>query len=380
MNIGILKENVSIERRVALSPTGVEVLTTAGNQVFVLHQGASQTLLTDEEYRAAGAVISYNLEEIITRSDILLKISPPTPEELSLLNEGQVWFSFLHLATSQRKILEALFEKKVAAVAYELIENERNNLAILQVMSEIAGQLSIHIAAHYLQGKTGGRGVLLGSVPRVPPASIVIVGAGVVGKTAARLALDMGAEVTILDKEESRLDQLRYTLRGNLTTAIANTVNLTEATGRADVVIGSVLIKGEKAPHIITEEMVKKMKVGSVIVDVSIDQGGCVETSRPTTLDDPVFIRHGVLHYCVPNIPASVARTATIGLTYALLPYVMDVAKLGINEALKRNKGLARGLCTFNGWCTNLAIGKAFAFEARSVQQILLNTTQPVGD
>ena len=373
MNIGILKEEPSIERRVALSPDGVEVLKSEGHTIFVLHQNGAGILLRDEDYQMAGATISYSPEEIINRSDIILKVSPPTDAELTVLREGQTFFSFLHLAVSRRKVLEKILDKKVTAIAFELIENERGDLEVLQVMSEIAGQIAIQVGAHFLHADRGGRGTLLGSIPGVPPANVVILGAGAVGRTAARVALGMGANVTVLDKDLNRLREMEHLFQWKITTGVATSYHIARAARFADVMIGAVLLKAEKAPHLITEAMVKEMKPGSVIIDASIDQGGCVETSRPTTIDDPVFVSHGVVHYCVPNMPAVVARTSTTALTNALLPYIQEVGEVGVVNALMKNSALAKGVCAHQGFCTNEVIARIFDFKPKSINLLLNN-------
>ncbi len=371
MNIGILKETGRLERRVALSPAGVHALVVVGHTVHVERLAGAAALFTDEEYITAGGVTAYSGEEIINRSELVLKISPPSEKELQQLSKGQAIFSFLNLAISRRKEIEALLQREVTALAYELIENARGELGVLQVMSEIGGQISMHVAAHYLQGKEGGRGILLGAIPGVPPASVVILGAGTVGRTAARIAVGMGASVILLDKDISRLRQVEEILQWKITTATATDYNITRAVRDADAVIGAVLLKGEKAPHIVTEEMVKGMKAGSVIVDVSIDQGGCVETSRPTSLSDPVFVRHGVVHYCVPNMTATVGRTATSALTNAMVPYLLEIANTGIEKSFRANSGLAKGVCTFAGHCTNSAVARIFDLQLTNLSSLL---------
>ncbi|MEX2088908.1 MAG: alanine dehydrogenase [Bacteroidota bacterium] len=376
MDIGILKEDGINERRVALSPVGVQTLIGAGNTVYIEKQAGSSAVFQDEEYRDAGALISYSAEEVINRSQMVLKVSPPTDFELSMFSPGQVMLSFLHLAVSQRRLIEILLERKVTAVSYELIENSAGVLSVLQVMSEIAGQLAIQVGAHHLQGREGGRGILLGSIPGVPPASVVILGAGTVGKTSARVALGMGANVTVLDREVSRLRELEHLFQWRITTAMATKPNIAKAVRFADLVVGAVLLKGEKAPHLVTEDMVKDMKVGSVIVDASIDQGGCVETSRLTSIGDPVFIRHGVIHYCVPNMTASVARTATAALTNALLPYLMEITDGGLLNALRRDPGLVRGVCTYDGNCTNEAVAKVFDLKPAQLSYLVSGFTK----
>lgn len=370
MTIGILKEDNVLERRVALTPAGVQTLVSAGHVVYVQHEAGLQTLFPDEEYQKAGAVINYTAQEILNRSEIILKVAPPTEFELALMSKDQALLSFLHLAVSNKKTVEFFLQRQVTSVAYELIEDSRRDLAVLQVMSEIAGQLSIQVAAHYLQSKEGGRGILLGNIPGVAPASVVILGAGTVGRTAARVALGLGAQVTVLDRDMTRLRALHH-LFPVVNTATVTEYNVAKAVRHADVVIGGVLLKGERAPHIITEPMVKDMKVGSVIIDVSIDQGGCVETSRPTSLDEPTFTRHGVVHYCVPNMTAAVPRTASVGLTNAILPYLLDLANKGIRDALLSNTGLAVGVCTYDGVCTNEAIARVFDLKAKTLSSLL---------
>lgn len=375
MDIGILKEDELEEHRVALSPAGVQMLASQGHSVFVQERAGALALFTDEEYRQAGATIVYSPEEIIHRSRAVFKVSPPTMAELARFEPGQAVFSFLHLPALQ-KLMPELLRRRVTAVSYELIENSRGELSVLQVMSEIAGQLSMQIAAHYLQAKESGRGILLGSLPGIPPASVVVLGAGTVGRTAARVALGMGASVTVLDKDLARLRDLEGLLQWRISTSLATPVNIEKAVRHADALIGAVLMKGEKAPHVVTEAMVKGMKVGSVIIDVSIDEGGCIETSRPTHRDDPVFVRHGVVHYCVPNMPSSVARTSTIALTNALLPYVREVAESGLERAMQANSGLAKGVCVYDGNCTNAVIAKTFDLKSRDLRSVIPATLE----
>ncbi|MGD1044104.1 MAG: alanine dehydrogenase [Bacteroidota bacterium] len=371
MNIGILKEIAPSERRVALTPGGVQTLVSLGAVVYVERNAGALSFFTDNEYIIAGAVIVYSPEEVINRSDIVLKIAPPADSELKILHEGQTLFSALHLAISKRKTIETLLEKHVTAIGYELIENERGDLPIVQTMAEIAGQISIQVAAHYLQARQGGRGVLLGSIPGVPAADVLILGAGTVGRTAARVALGLGAKVMIIDKNISRLRDVEDLFRWRIATAVSDQYNIECAVREADVLIGAVLLKGERTPHLVSENMVKQMKPGSVIVDISIDQGGCVETSHPTTLLDPIYIMHGVVHYCVPNTPASVPRTATVGWTNVLLPFLREATELGMEQVLRADIGLSKGVCTFRGQCTNRAASKAFDLKVADVQQLL---------
>ncbi len=371
MNIGVLKERFTSERRVSLTPGGVRTLVSLGATVYVERQAGAQSFFSDHEYEEAGAIIVYSAEELVKRSDVILKISPPSVEELHLLHDHQTFFSALHLPISKPVVIETLLEKKITAIAHELIEDERGNLPIVQMMAEIAGQLSIQVAAYYLQSKQGGRGLLLGSIPGVPAANVVILGAGTVGRTAARVALGLGATVTVIDKNISRLRELENLFQWRISTAIADPYYINLAVQKADVVIGAVLMKGEKTPHLVTEQMVQRMQPGSVIVDVSIDHGGCVETSRPTTLLDPTFIVHHVVHYCVPNMPAAVPRTATVGWTNVLLPYLREATELGIEKVLKTDKGLSRGVCTYKGYCTNTAAARAFDLPYTDISTLL---------
>jgi alanine dehydrogenase len=378
MEIGILKENEQIEQRVALSPVGVQTLASLGHTVYVQKTAGALALFSDEEYQNAGATVVYSAEEIVNRSELILKVAPPTLDELRSFEKDQVLFSFLHLAVSQEKLIKELLTKDIIAVSYELIENSRGELSILQVMSEIAGQLSMQVAAQYLQGQQGGRGILLGSLPGIPPASVVVLGAGAVGKTATRVALGMGASVTIIDQDLSRLRDLENLFQWRVSTVLATPGNIARAVRHADALIGAILIKGEKSPHLVSESMVQTMKKGSVIIDVSIDQGGCVATSRPTRLDDPIFVQHGVVHYCVPNMASSVSRTATIALTNALLPYVREVADLGIQGAVQADPGFAKGVCVFDGKCTNSPIAKVFNLQWQDLSQMIARTFEPM--
>lgn len=371
MNIGILKERFTSERRVALTPGGVRTLAALGATVYVERSAGAQSFFADHEYQEAGATIVYSPEEVVNRSDVILKIAPPSLEELQMLHEGQTLFAAFHLPIAKPAVIETLLSKHITAIAHELIENDRGELPIVQMMSEIAGQLSIQVAAHYLQSKQGGRGVLLGSIPGVPAATVVILGAGTVGRTAARVALGLGAHVTVIDRNISKLRDLENLFQWRISTALSDPYYIDLAVRQADVLIGAVLMKGEKTPHLVTEEMVKHMKPGSVIVDVSIDHGGCVETSRPTTLLDPTFIVYHVVHYCVPNMPAAVPRTATVGWTNVLLPFLREASELGIHEVLKADRGLARGVCTYKGYCTNRAAARAFQLPYTEIETLL---------
>lgn len=367
MRIGILRETHFEEKRVALTPAGVKLLIDHGHQVFIEKDAGFQSRFTNEDYEKVGANIVYSSDEAINRAELVLKVAPFTEDEALKLNSEQIVFSFLHLFM-RKKILEIFLNKKVTSIGFELVEDANGNLPILSVMSEIAGQMSIQIAARYLEKNFDiSRGMLLGGIPGVAPAAVIILGAGTVGTNAARTALGVGAQVIVLDKDVNKLKRLEDTLGKSITTVVLNPYTIERAVKFADVLIGAVLIKGEKTPHIVTEEMVKSMKPGSVIIDVSIDQGGCVETSRPTTISNPVYIQHNVIHYCVPNIPALVSRTASYGLNNAIIDYVLEIAELGIEEALKANEGLSRGVCTFSGNCTNEILSELFDIELKKL-------------
>ena len=371
MILSIIKEDPRYERRVALTPPGVLAVSDLGLQVYVESGAGAGCHFDDEAYESVGAEVLYDRDELFHRSDVILKVSPPNESEAGLFQPSQVLLSFLHLAVAKTKVVDLLLDRGVTAIAYELIEDRRGNLPILQAMSEIAGEVSIEVAARYLGSEDGGRGIILGGIPGIPPANVVIIGAGTVGCAAARAALGVGAQVTLLDKDIDRLRSVEQQFRPRLTTALATPFNIRKAVQFADVLIGAVLIKGEKAPHLVTEDMVKRMKPGAVLIDVSIDQGGCIATSRPTTLAQPIFIQHGVLHYCVPNIPASVARSASSALTNSLLPYLVEILEKGPDRALKENPGLGRGVCTYMNICTNPAIGRLFSKEPTTLESVI---------
>lgn len=371
MNIGILKEDPTRERRVVLTPAGVQSLVSIGCQVFIEKDAGNAAHFSNEEYQSVGAKVVYSSDEVFGRSEVLLKVSPPTPTDCYRLVESQTLFAALHLAIARSEVMNRLLVKNICAIGYELIEDQNGDLPILLGMSEIAGQMAIQAAARYLESNYDGRGIVMGGITGIPPATVLIIGAGTVGRAAARMALGLSAEVIVLDKDFSRLRLLSNQFNYRIATAIANEYNIKKALQYADVVIGAVLIKAEKAPHVLTEEMVKLMKPGSIIVDVSIDQGGCIETSRPTTLENPTYTLHNVIHYCVPNMPANVARTATYSLTNALLPYLLEIVQNGIVQTLRNNVGLSRGVCTYGGMCTNEVIARRFGIESVDVLSLL---------
>lgn len=368
MRIGIPKEDHNEERRIALTPASVDALIRSGHTVFLESKAGTGSNFSDEDFAKTGVTVVYNKEEVYNQSEMVVKVAPLTEAEANMLQEDQVLFSFLHLAVSNKKIINELLEKKVVAIGYELIEKNRE-LPILHSMSEIAGQLAIQVAERCLESfNKGGRGILLGGIPGVAPSAVVILGAGVVGRTAARAALGRGAQVIVLDKNVHRLRKIENEFKKRITTVMANAYTISRGVKFADVLIGAVLIKGEKTPHLVTEDMVKQMKRGAVIVDLSIDQGGCIETSRLTSISDPVYQMHDVIHYCVPNMPSLVSRTASYGLNNAAFEYVQNIAENGIANALLNNPGLSKGVCTYQGYCANELIADIFKVEFRPLR------------
>ncbi|MBK9098884.1 MAG: alanine dehydrogenase [bacterium] len=373
MRIGIPTETRWEEKRIPLTPAGVDSLIRTGHTIYIQSGAGDASHFTDQEYREVGATIVYNREEVFGRSEMILKVAPVTEEESELFVDKQILFSFLLLTMGKKKIIENLLSKKITAIGFELIERD-SRLPILHAMSEIAGPLAIQVAERYLESFTkSGRGILLGGITGVAPAAVVILGAGVVGITAARAALGRGAQVIVIDKDLSRLRQIETEFHRGVTTVMANPYTISRGVKFADVLIGAVLIKGEKAPHLVTEQMVKEMKKGAVIVDVSIDQGGCVETSRITTISEPVYTLHNVIHYCVPNMPSLVARTASYGLNNSVLDYVHDIADNGLTNALMGDEGLSKGVCSYNGTCTNESIAESFEVSYKKLHVFSTN-------
>lgn len=359
MLIGVPREIKDNENRVAIVPAGVETLVKAGHQVLVESGAGQGSGITDGEYQAVGAEIVATPQEVFERAEMIMKVKEPLPPEYPYFREGQVLFTYLHLAP-EPELTQALLEKKVVGIAYETVQLPDGSLPLLTPMSEVAGRMAVQIGAHFLEKPHGGSGVLLGGVPGVPPARVVIIGGGTVGMNAAKIAVGMGANVTLLDINLKRLRYLDQVFKGRVTTLISNSFNIAQAVKEADLVIGAVLIPGARTPVLVTEEMVKSMRPGSVLVDVAIDQGGSIETmDRITTHSDPIFIKHGVVHYCVPNIPAAVARTSTFALTNATLPYALEIANKGWKKAVRENPTLAMGVNVADGKITYEAVAKA---------------------
>ena len=354
MRIGIPKEIKNHEYRVGLPPAAVRTLKECGHTILVQKDAGKAIGFLDAHYEANGAQIVTSIEEVYA-SEMVIKVKEPQASEYSLLKEGLILFCYLHLAPDPKQAA-ALLEKKVIGIAYETVTDSQGRLPLLVPMSEIAGRISIQVGATYLQMNEGGKGVLLGGVPGVLPASVGIIGGGIVGTEAARMALGLGANVTILDKDLGRLRDLNLHFGPALKTLYASSQSIEELVVTSDLVVGAVLVPGKLAPKLITEEMIKKMEPGSVFVDVAIDQGGCAETSRPTSHDDPIYKMHGVVHYCVTNMPGACAKTSTLALTNATQGYALQIANKGWKQALKDNSHLAAGLNVCLGNVTNLPV------------------------
>jgi len=359
MNVGIPKERRDLERRVGLTPHGVELLTRAGHICYVEKEAGLGAGFTDYHYERAGGRIVYSGEEVYGRADLVLKVVRPTGEELDWLGEGQIIAGFLHLAAAHRSKVEILLEKRITAIAYETVEEDDETLPVLRTMSEVAGRMAPQLASTFLQSDHGGRGVLLSGVPGIPAASVAILGGGVLGTNAARVFLGVGANVFVLDRNLERLRQIDHEFNGRVTTMVAYPFNVARVARFVEVLVGAVLTPGARAPIVVTREMVRSMKRGAVILDFSIDQGGCVETSRLTTLRDPTFIEEGVVHFCVPNVPGAVPRTATHAFNNAMWPYIRRVAKMGIEEAMRELPALARGISIKDGEITSKTLSAA---------------------
>jgi alanine dehydrogenase len=351
MIIGVPKEVKDHESRVGITPAGAKELTAAGHKVLVETHAGELSAFTDDEYQAAGAEIAGNAAEVWDHAEMVVKVKEPIEKEYVFFREGLVLFTYLHLAPLPA-LTDHLLQKKVTGIAYETIRDRHNALPLLTPMSEVAGRMSVQVGATYLEKERGGRGLLLGGVPGVPPASVCIIGGGIVGTNAAKIALGMGAKVTLVDLNLNRLRELDDIFNGRLYTLASNSYNVAHAVREADLVIGGVLIPGAAAPKIVTRQMVSTMKKGAVIVDVAIDQGGCIETAHPTTHSDPSYEVDGVVHYCVTNMPAAVPNTSTLALTNATFPYVMRLARMGAKAAILEDKGLADGVNTYNGVLT----------------------------
>lgn len=362
MIVGVPKEIKPDEYRVALVPAGVEEMLKHGHTVLVEKGAGLGSAIPDEEYKRAGAKLVDDFKEIYNQSQLVMKVKEPLSDEYPFLKEGQIVFTFFHFAAS-KKLTDTVVKSKIVAIAYETIRDEHGQHPILTPMSEIAGRMSIQEGAKYLENPTQGRGILLGGVPGVAPAEVVIIGGGVVGTNAAKVAAGFGARVSLLDINVNRLRHLDDIMPKNVVTLMSNARNIRERVAAADVLIGAVLIEGARAPRVVTKEMVQTMKAGAVIIDVAIDQGGCVETSKPTTHSNPVYREYDVIHYCVTNIPGAVACTSTHALTNVTLPYAIAIADKGYERAARENPAILRGMNIVNGMLANKAVADVFGLS-----------------
>jgi len=366
MIIGIPKEIKTDENRVSLPPAAVGQLALHGHTVYVERGAGGGSAFSDDEYTQAGATLLDSAAEVWSKSQMVIKVKEPQSSEYPYMREGLLLFTYLHLAAA-KELTHAMLASGVTGLAYETVTDPHGRLPLLEPMSEVAGRMSIQVAAHYLEKKQGGRGVLMGGVPGTRPAHVVILGGGTVGTQAAKMALGMGAQVTLLDINIDRLRYLDDVMHGRFVTMYSNSVNVAQAISSADAVIGAVLVTGAKAPRLIRHDMLKDMPDGSVIVDVAVDQGGCVETTRATTHSDPTYIIDGVVHYGVANMPGAVPRTSSLALSNATLRYALRIADHGLHDAMLSDPGLALGLNTHAGQVTHTAVADTFGLPMASM-------------
>jgi alanine dehydrogenase len=362
MIVGVPREVKDNEYRVAATPAGVRELEVAGHEVLVEAGAGEGSAIPDAAFVKYGAEIVRSADEVWRSADLILKVKEPIEEEYDRLREGQVLFTYLHLAAA-RALTEVLAERKVAAVAYETVQLPDGRLPLLAPMSEVAGRMAPQVGAHYLERGNGGRGVLLGGVSGVHPGRVVVLGAGMAGSNAAWIAAGMEAEVVIIDRDVDKLRLIDQIHKGRILTVTSNRAAVEYHVDRADLLIGAVLVPGAKAPVLVTEEMVASMRPGSVIVDISVDQGGCVQTIEMTTHSNPTYVRHGIVHYGVGNMPGAVPRSSTYALTNVTLPYVVAICEAGLEDAVRRDPALARGVNVYGGSVTNAAVAEAHGAE-----------------
>jgi alanine dehydrogenase len=370
MIVGVPKEIKEGENRVALTPAGVHTLVREGHTVLVEEGAGEGSGLTDDEYSREGAGLVPSGKRIFTKADLIVKVKEPLASEWPLLREGQVLFTYLHLASSET-LTRALLERKIIGIAYETVQDKEGRLSLLVPMSEVAGRMSIQVAMRFLETDYKGRGILLSGVPGVPPAEVVILGCGVVGLNAAKTAAGLGAHVTVFDVSHDRLKYVDDIMHGNVMTVYSTQYTIQKTIAYADVLIGAVLVAGARAPVLVTEKMVSQMKPGAVIIDISVDQGGCIETIRPTTHQEPIYTLHDVIHYAVPNIPAAVPRTSTYALTNATLPYIQTVASKGIKKAASEDESLASGINCAKGVLTHTAVAESFHMKGKPWYKVI---------
>jgi alanine dehydrogenase len=367
--IGVPKEIKTREYRVGMTPAGVRSLTSRGHKVLVEKTAGEGSGIKDAEYVSAGAQIVANPAEA-WGAEMVVKVKEPLPAEYGFFRDGQILYTYLHLAP-EPELTRKLAEKKVAAVAYETIELEDGSLPLLRPMSEVAGRMAVQVGATCLEKERGGKGVLLGGVPGTRRGRVVILGGGVVGRNAATIAIGMGAQVTVLDVRADTMAYLEDVFGGAVETLYSNEFNIAESVKRADLVIGGVLIAGARAPKLVTEALIAQMEPGSVVVDVAVDQGGCIETCRPTTHDNPTYEVHGVVHYCVANMPGAVSNTSTWALTNTTIPYALKIAQQGLVEAVKADKALAKGINVYKGQVTYEAVAQAHKLDYVPLAKLL---------
>ncbi|MGQ9824528.1 MAG: alanine dehydrogenase [Desulfotomaculales bacterium] len=371
MIVGLPRETKPQEHRVGLTPAGVDALVRVGHRVLVEKGAGKGSGFTDDDYRRAGARVVGEAGEVWSQADMVVKVKEPLPAEYRYFRPGLILFTYLHLA-AEPALTQVLAEKQVTAIAYETVELANGSLPLLTPMSEVAGRMAVQVGAAFLEKPRGGKGILLGGVAGVPPARVVILGGGTVGTNALKRAVGMGARVTVIDRNLDRLRYLDDVFHGQIETLASNHLNIASAVREADLVIGAVLIPGARAPRLVTAEMVRGMEPGSVIVDVAVDQGGCVETvDRPTTHEDPVYTRHGVVHYAVANMPGAVPRTSTLALTNATLPYVLALAGKGWKRAVEEDPALARGVNVVAGRITNPGVAEAHGLCCCRLEEVL---------
>lgn len=370
MIIGVPKEIKNNENRVGLTPAGVSALVKAGHQLYVQATAGEGSGISDDEYKHAGANILASLAEVYKIAEMIIKVKEPIEQEYPLIKESQLLFTYFHFA-SYEPLTKAMIERKAVCLAYETVEKKDRSLPLLIPMSEVAGRMSIQEGAKYLEKPMGGRGILLGGVPGVKPANVLVLGGGIVGTQAAKMAAGMSADVTIMDISIPRLRELDDILPANVKTVFSNEYNIREAAKHADLIVGAVLIPGAKAPHLITRDMLKIMKPGTVLVDVAVDQGGCIETCKPTTHENPTYVIDGIIHYCVANMPGAVPYTSTLALTNATLPYALQLANKGWKKACADNEELKLGLNVVNGKVVYKGVSDAFNLAYHDVAEVL---------
>ena len=370
MIVGLPKEIKDNEYRVGLTPAGVRALKDAGHQIIVERDAGSGSGFENSLYERAGATIIDSADEIWATAEMIVKVKEPIAPEYPRMREGQLLFTYLHLAPDE-ELTRQLLERKVTGIAYETITDRHGQLPLLTPMSEVAGRMAIQVGAHYLEKMSGGRGILLGGVPGVPAARVVIIGGGVVGTNAAKMAVGMGAHVTIIDNNLDRLRELDDIFLSKISTLASSAYMIQDAISQADLIIGAVLVKGAAAPKLVTRSMLKEVPNGSVIVDVAVDQGGCIETTHPTTHSDPTYYVEGVLHYCVANMPGAVPRTSTFALTNATLPYALKLANKGFLHAIASDPHLKEGVNTYAGQCTYEAVAAAQGIPYTPLDQLI---------